>query len=310
MKALFLLTGTNEVLKYFESLARLPGWEASSLRYDEVGGSEQLLYSRAKEYAPDLIVYIGQRWGQTPAAATLANMTNRIAPMVHICSDAADPPWWDMLSHYHQAGAFALQVAIDGSRKWPLAQSQLTCLTPVDPAWFMPQAGTPHSERPVACGYAGNPGSGGGSKRTGMLSALLGAKPEGRLIDLRIRSNLPHTYESYCDYMTKCRMSLNIAHSGTEATTQVKGRVIESGLAGCCLLETKGAPTSDWFRPGLDYLEYGDQFEAEQIIRRLEHEPEATQAMGESLRARILAEHTPEKFWKRIFDRISLNVAV
>jgi hypothetical protein len=310
MKALFLLTSTNEVLKYFEGLAALPGWEATSLFYDQIGGSEQLLYSRTKEYAPDLIVYIGSRWGMTPSTAILANMNNHIAPSIHICSDAADVPWWDMLLDYHQKSAFALQVAIDGSHKWPLASSQLTCLTPVDPAWFLPGATKPHAERTINCGYAGNPGSGGGSKRTGMLSALLGFKPEGRLIDLRIRSNLPHTYESYCDYMTKCRMSLNIAHSGTEATMQVKGRVIESGLAGCCLLETKGAPTSEWFRPGLDYIEYADQFEAEQIIRRLEHEPEATQAIGESLRARLLAEHTPAKFWKRIFDRIGLNVAV
>ena len=91
---------------------------------------------------------------------------------------------------------------------------------------------------------------------------------------------------------------------------QVKGRVVESGLAAAVLLETKGAPTSEWFRPGLDYLEYSDQFEAEQIIRRLENEPEATQAIGESLRARILAEHTPARFWAKVFERIGLNVAV
>jgi hypothetical protein len=105
-------------------------------------------------------------------------------------------------------------------------------------------------------------------------------------------------------------MSLNIAWSGTEATLQVKGRVVESALAGCCLLETKGAPTKDWFTPGVDYLEYGDQFEAEQIIRRLQNEPEATQAMGQALRAKVLNNHTPEKFWNRIFERIGLNVAV
>jgi hypothetical protein len=195
-------------------------------------------------------------------------------------------------------------VAIDGSRKWPISDSQMTALTPVDPSTFPPFR--PHAERGIACGYAGNPGSGNGSKRTGMLSALL----EKKLIDLRIRSNLPFTYESYCDYLGKCRMSLNIAWSGTEATTQVKGRVIESGLAGACLLETKGAPTSDWFTPGRDYLEYGDQFEAEQIVRRLENEPEATQAMGESLRAKVLNNHTPEKFWGRIMERMGINVAV
>lgn len=89
---------------------------------------------------------------------------------------------------------------------------------------------------------------------------------------------------------------------------QVKGRVIESGLAGACLLENKGAPTDGWFTPGVEYLEYGDQFEAEQIIRRLENEPAETQAIGDALRRRILAEHTPKHFWSTIFKRIGFEV--
>lgn len=306
MKALFLTTGTNEVLKYVDSLANLPSWETRNLRYDELGHSEQLMLSRAKEYAPDLIVYIGSRWGMVPSTAALAHLNHHLAPSVHVCSDAADPPWHDMLLDYHYKGCFALQVSIDGSHKWPLADSGLTALTPVDPSTF--STPKPHAERSVVVGYAGNPGSGNGSKRTGMLSALLAMPPVGRMIDLRIRSNLPYTYESYCDYLGKCRMSLNIAWSGTEATCQVKGRVVESGLAGACLLETAGAPTNTWFTPGIEYLEYRDQFEAEQIIRRLENEPAETQAIGEALRRRILAEHTPTHFWNAIFKRIGLEV--
>ena len=78
-------------------------------------------------------------------------------------------------------------------------------------------------------------------------------------------------------------------------TTTVKGRVVESGLAGALLLETKGAPTSYWFRPGLDYLEYETPEEAADIIRRLSHEPEKTQSIAQSLRSRVLAEHTGTK---------------
>jgi hypothetical protein len=75
-------------------------------------------------------------------------------------------------------------------------------------------------------------------------------------------------------------------------------------------LETKGSPTSHWFRPGLDYLEYDTADEAADIVRRLSHEPEATQEMALSLRRRVLDQHTPAHFWKRIFDKIGLNVAV
>lgn len=306
MKSLVLSTSSNETDKYSDGLKRFG--EMTRITYDQLGHSESMMLAKVRECAPDLIVYIGTRWGQQPSQAALARINSSIAPMVHICSDAADPPWHDLLRMYHTNACFSLQVAIDGSRKWPLADTQMTALTPVDPATFPPFK--PHAERGIACGYAGNPGSGNGSKRTGMLSALLAFPPVGTLIDLRIRSNLPNTYEAYCDYLGKCRMSLNIAFSGTEATLQVKGRVIESGLAGACLLETKGAPTSDWFTPGADYLEYADQFEAEKIIRQLANEPEATQAMGESLRTKVLNEHTPEKFWNRIFDRIGLNVTV
>lgn len=301
MKSLVLSTSSNETTKYSDGLRDLGYGEVRLMAYDQLGHSEQLLYAKAKEYAPDLIVYIGTRWGQQPSIAAISRMNEKIAPMVHLCSDAADIPWHDLLRDYHTAGAFSLQVAIDGSHKWPNSQTQMTALTPVDAKNF--PAFRPHVERGTLAGYAGNPGSGPGSRRTAVLSELL----EARLIDLRIRSNLPFTYESYCDYLSGVRISLNIAYTGTEATTHVKGRVLESGLAGCTLLETHGSPTSYWFRPGLDYLEYKDAEHAANIIRMLAHEPAATEAMGRSLMDRVTREHSPAMFWGRILERIGVQ---
>ncbi len=301
MKILVISTSTNETTKYAEGLKRFGSVDL--LTYDQLGYSESLMLAKAKEHAPDFVAYIGQRWGQTPSIAVLSKINASVAPMVHICSDAADPPWWDLLQEYHYAGCFSLQVAIDGSRKWPLSDSQMTALTPVDPNDF-PQL-VAHTERPVVCGYAGNAGSGPGSRRTALLGQLL----ESKSIDLKIRSNLPYTYSAYCDYLARCRMSLNIAYSGTENAMQVKGRVVESGLAGCCLLEPAGSPTSDWFRPGVEYLTYTDSVDARRIINMLGSDPGATKLCGDRLRARVLAEHTPEHFWRRIFDRIGLKAA-
>lgn len=302
MKALFLLTGTNETVKYADSLGGL-GHEIDHLRYDLPGLSDEKLYAQIKEKAPDLVVYIGSRWGKTPSTSILSCIANRVAPSVHICSDAADPPWHDMLRDYHNTGAFTLQVAIDGSHKWPLAGVGMTALTPVQEQAFGEPM--PHEKRNVICGYAGNPGAGTGN-RTAMLSDLLAR----RVIDqLHIRSNLPHTNEMYNRFLGHCRMSVNIAWTGTEAGTHVKGRVLESALAGALLLETRGSPTSYWFRPGLDYLEYGTGEEAEDIVRRLANDPEASQAMALSLRNRVLQEHSPAQFWGRIFDRVGLKVA-
>src|SRR4029077_7858334 len=99
MKSLVLLTGTNETLKYAESLQQFG--EVKILRYDTPGGSDQSLYLGVKEVAPDFIVYVGSRWGPQPSITTLANINNSIAPMIHLCSDAADSPWWDLLREYH-----------------------------------------------------------------------------------------------------------------------------------------------------------------------------------------------------------------
>jgi hypothetical protein len=303
LKALFLITGTNETIKYAESLKSL-GHQVRMARYDLPGLSDEMLYSQVKAEAPDLIVYIGSRWGQQPSAVALAQINAKVAPMVHICSDAADIPWHDALRIYSQASSFSLQVAIDGSHKWPGSAQGLTLLTPVDPKAFGDPL--PHEQRNIICGYAGNPGAGTG-KRTQMLSDLL----ERKVIDqLHIRSNLPHTNEMYNRFLGLCRMSVSIAHTGTEAAMHVKGRILESALAGALVLETKGSPTSYWFRPGLDYLEYESADEAADIVRRLTNDPAATQAMALSLRQRVLDEHTPEKFWAHIFEKLGMNATV
>lgn len=298
-----MITGSSEVPKYADSLRNLGLGSVDLLQYDIVDRSDQLLYTKIKEAAPDFIVYIGSVFGRQPSVAALAHITNNIAPMVHLCSDAADQPWWEPLRAYRAAGAFTLQVAIDGSNKWPCADTDMTALTPVDPALF-PKTLKPHSERMVTCGFAGNQGGGAQSKRTVMLCDLLSR----RILDLRIRSSLPFTYEAYCEYLATLRISLNIAYTGTEMTTHVKGRVLESALAGACLLETKGTPTRNWFTPGVDYLEYESADEAEDIIKRLAEHPAATQAMGDSLRGRVLDQHSPAKFWERIFKRIGMKV--
>ncbi len=299
MRSLVMITGTNEVTKYAESLEMFG--PVSTLQYDLTGRYDQVLFDKAKEAAPDFIAYIGSRWGHQPSISTLARIKEKIAPMVHICSDAADNPWWDLLREYHQCGAFSVQIAIDGSKHWPCSEANLTLLTPVDPALFGEPL--PHLERAISFGYAGNAGGGPTSQRTVLLCELL----RQRVLDFRCRSNLPHTYEAYCDYLGKCRISLNIAYTGTESTTHVKGRVIESGLAGCCVLETKGSPVSKWFVPGVDYLEYASADEAVEIMRELIDLPEVTQEMGLSLRAKVLAEHAPAKFWQRIFERVGVK---
>ncbi len=88
----------------------------------------------------------------------------------------------------------------------------------------------------------------------------------------------------------------------------VKGRVLESALAGCLLLESAGAPTKEWFQPGIHYLEYTDAYQAEKIIRSMEHEPERSQSIADNLQSIVKAHHTHEAFWSRVLDRLSLEL--
>ena len=302
MRTLFLSTSSNETTKYLESLECLKLGPCEMLRYDSADQTEANMYSRAKESKPDLIVYIGGVYGKQPATSTLARINAKIAPMVHLCSDAADAPWWALLREYHLAGCFTLQVAIDGNLHWPLADSQLTLLTPINPAHFN---GTvkPHAEREYVCGWAGNAGSEGGRRRAVLTELML-----RNLLRVRMRSGEMDTYDAMCAFLGNCRMSLNISWSGTEQAHQVKGRVIETGLAAGVLLEIKGSPTAQWFTPGVDYLEYSTMDELIEAIKCYELQlPSWGEEMGKRLQARVLAEHHPRVFWGKILERIGLE---
>jgi hypothetical protein len=106
--------------------------------------------------------------------------------------------------------------------------------------------------------------------------------------------------------MCSCRIVVNFPHTGTQKYMHVKGRVVECGMTGAMLLEQAGSPTADWFVPGEDYLEYSTPAQAKEIVDRLEHCYEETQAIGNRLRAKVLERHNPERFWGRILDRVRL----
>lgn len=302
MRSLFLSTSSGETYKYLESLECLNLGPCSMLRYDAPEETDATVYVKAKAFAPDLIVYIGGCFGKQPATHTLARINGDIAPMVHICSDASDAPWWGLLRQYHQAGAFALQIAIDGNPAWPLADSQMTLLTPINPAHFNGSV-KPHSEREYVCGWAGNAGSEGGRRRMILTELML-----RNLLRVRMRTDAADSYDSMCAFMGNCRMSLNVSFSGTEQAMQVKGRVIETGLAAGVLLELKGSPTSQWFTPGVDYLEYSGMDQLIEAIKVYEMElPSWGEEMGKRLQARVLAEHHPKVFWGKILERIGLE---
>lgn len=298
MRVLFASTGSGDTDKYPRSL-RCLGHEVDTIRYDIPGANDQRLTRQIAQHGADLIVYIGSRWGATISPAALAYINANIAPTVHICSDAADPPWHDLLRQYHDAGSFTVQVAIDGNPQWPLAATDITCLTPIDPTHYSAEP-IAHAQRTYVCGYAGN-GGGPETVRRFFLSEL----SFRHMVQVRLPVE-GDSYPGYCAFLEQCRMTPNFPHSGSQTAMQVKGRVVEAALAGACLLEMRGAPSSCWFTPGEDYIEYQKAYELINIVAELWAKPEHTQAIALRLREKVLAQHSPAVFWGRIMERVDL----
>ncbi len=310
MKALFVTTETNEIPKYAESFESVNGNESKTFKFfhrskgNPHKSPDLEIQQHVEGYKPDMLVYVGACRGNMPSIDCFATLNKRI-PTVILISDAADKPWWPILIDYDDAQAFRVMVAIDGNKNWPFHAKHITCLTPIDPKRFAPK---PHSDREIAFGFAGNTG--------GLFRNKLDVL-EGRKIFIEDMQKLglytcprdkkdsfsPDTYKFFAQFMCNTRMTPNFPRTGSYETMHVKGRVVEAGLAGTMLIEQKGSPTSDWFTPGEDYLEWELVNDVKAIVRTTS--PDQSEAMGNRLREKILENHSPEKFWGRITERLS-----
>lgn len=293
MLALALVTHTNDCFNKWKSFESL-GHEVIVEQYDNRPHDRHIeLVELAKRIRPDLIIYIGaieqtHYCKPVPTPDILCRL-REVAPSVHICGDGSDKAWWSWLEKYEQQECFSVQVNIDGNRNSPIASfdNGLILLTPIDPRAFSPR---PWGARNIHLGMVGGIGH---TYRQAVLNAL---KPHG----LRHDYADPVSGRSYAEMgeiMSRTKITLNIPTNGSGSAPHVKGRVLEAGFAGCCLLEGVGT-TSDWFTPGIDYLEY-DSVDA--AIRLLsETSDEHCQLIAAQLHKRVLSQHSPEVFWEEV----------
>ena len=315
VRGFFIITTTSETHKHYQSFASLPGNEIGVYVYNHrlghgiVGAAlDEDIRAAAARFRPDFVVYVGACGGNVPSPESFRSLREEIAPTIHFCSDAADDPWWPLLEVYERKESFSLQVALDGVLPPPIAESGLAALTPIDLA-FYDTGILPHMKRDIAIGFAGNVG-----QRRKKKGRILSVDPrlefaeylQGHGLQVRLRVGGPENYHEVAQFLCHCRMVPNFAQTGSRRHLHVKGRVIEAGLAGATLIEPRGSPTVRWFKPGVDYLEWGNVEEAAAHADRLRGRPEETEAMGARLRARVIAEHSPAAFWRRIFDRLGL----
>lgn len=332
MRILVLSTSTNNTASFLGSLTAAGGYDIAVMAYDrkwhekaveivqanpsarEAIQTGQMHISRddcamddellqeAKLSRPDAIVYISAWQGDfIPFNETLGEL-NQIAPLIHFLSDGQDPPWWEQLKEFERRKVFSATVNIDGGHAWPggdgwdgdwTVSNALTLLTPVDTRWY-PPAVVGYEERPYAIGYAGNLG---GHFRQGLVNRMRHARD----FTIRERDHNPQSYPGYADFLRHCRISINTPFTGSGAARQVKGRVLETGFAGGCLLEWANEATVRWFTPREMYWEYNSVDECAEYSEWLSAHPYLAGQIAKALQHEVRKEHAPGIFWKRVF---------
>src|ERR1700720_3921241 len=103
MKIAVLTTHTNDTPLLYEPLAGL-GHETQIHVYSQMTPAMHNELPRLVEAAkPDMVVFIGAvevaNCMPVPALSVLASIGSH-CPLVHICCDGADPPWWPQVERY------------------------------------------------------------------------------------------------------------------------------------------------------------------------------------------------------------------
>ncbi len=278
------------------------------------------LLTIAASLKPDVILYISAWEGLFVLDNQTLGELNQIAPLVHMCFDASDPPWWPQMETFEKLGIFAFTLNIDGGHVWPggkdwrydrwntgpiqAASPQppikngLTLLTPLDPRAF-DGVQVPFNVRPFSVGYAGNAG---GWIRNALVQRLQ-HELKG-LFAFKQRDDNLGSYNHYCTFLRHCRVSISVPFTGSNATYHVKGRVLESGYAGACLLEWKNDATRGWFSPRHDFEEYESVEECCEMAQWLAGHPRRCEEIAANLHRRVTTEHSPEAFWGKVLERV------
>lgn len=299
MRALVFVTFTDceNKVKSLEAA----GYEVHQFQYDKLPHEQHhKLIEEVRRLSPDFSVLIGAIEGPNhfvPRPNILQEI-RALVPFIHMCNDAADPPWWPFLDMYNREGCFDAQVAIDGMGG-PIAsyKNGLVLLTPIDHRPFKP---VEWQYRKHKVGMMGNsPGHGQrGAIVNGLIQRGLVNFHHGWL-DIR-------PYSEYANFLSDCKCVLNHPMTGSGQYKHVKGRVIETGFARSCLLEPIGSPAANWFVPGVDYLEYEDNVNAAADVILTTSEDRMWEC-AQCLNVSVAERHNPFVFWKKVLNKVGVN---
>jgi len=300
MKALCLVTfaDCDNKVKSLEAA----GFAVETRQYDKsyFHGHMAIVDEAKNRIKPDFIVYIGAIPGPVHSVPTFGifRQFRKIAPLIHMCNDAGDAPWWPYLKAYNEEDCFDVQVAIDGSSS-PINtfKNGIALLTPIDCRPFEPK---PWNERTTNMAMSSN--AIGHGARGRVVQGLI----DRRILTFRKGTNELHSYEDYAQFLCNSKIVFNHPMTGSGDYQHVKGRVVEAGFAGACLLERKGSPTSTWLLPGIDYLEYEDN-DPDAVVALMTNAGDTIlQQTAHNLHERVVRIHHPKVFWNAVLAKAGL----
>jgi hypothetical protein len=347
MKILFATTSTNNTETVLSSLDYLKSHEISVFQYDRKWNMEcqqavtanpsvrdQLqagqwpppdqregwrkrvrtdddLLTQVDVWKPDVVIYISAWEGLFVLEHETLGAINQKAPVVHMCFDGADNPWWPQMKVFEEKGLFSLTLNIDGSHVWPggkewgltpysgeaqwRIKNGLTLLTPLDPRFFN-SPDNPFMQRPYGIAYAGNHG--------GWLRDWLFQKMSNKGYATRVRDDVMGSYGFYCRFLQQCKAVVSVPFTGSTTTYHVKGRVLEAGYAGACLMEWRNEATRAWFTPRHMFWEYEGVENCIEECEWLIGHPKLCEEMARNLHHEVTTKHDPHSFWTAVLDRV------
>lgn len=299
-KILWICFDYNSAEPWWDSLLELNEYEVEIFHYNRIVPSDSAILDAADRFNPDIVIYTGTAGGpELPSPKTLARLRAKYGRSVFLSGDVGDPPWWPYIDEYRQHKCFDLYVNFDGNDNWPKQGSDYTALSPIAPSFFKGGA-RPHVERGIEFGFCGTY-----ARDNPQDPRRLVLDPLRRRMGLAMKPWSPvyRTYHSVGEFLCNVKLTVNMPWSGSGQVTQVKARVFEAGLAGCCLLDHMDSQARHWYAAGEDYEVYESPEDAVEKARRLLAEPERMQEMATKLRKAVHARPARD-FWKKIVDTV------
>lgn len=259
---------------------------AESLKIDKV---ERRDYTGICSYdvdGIDLVIYMGAaELEKTPPIKTLQSIREKTKLMMICCDASCGQGWGPILDIYHKEGCFDLIVNIDGSDNWVKHGSDYTATTPFDPRYFGDPP--PWEPRPILLGFGG----GANANRREIIRKI------GSIITIHNRSEAYGSYHAYANFMKNCKFVLNMNERNT-----VKGRALETALAGAVLVEQRVSKTNNTFSKWFDesqFILYDNSEDIGELI--FDHYDRAAE-MAKAFHNEVKKNHNPTTFWKKVLE--------